>query len=71
MKRKYFDEACSLIFGVLEKIDAYYKERQLLRKDRYLGYLVENLLSIYVMHNASGLKIACTDMKFIPLIEAD
>lgn len=69
MKRKYFDEACSLIFGVLEKVDAYYNERQLLRKDRYLGYLVENLLSIYVMHNASRLKIACTDMKFVPLIE--
>lgn len=70
MKRKYFDEMCQFIFGVLEKVSEYYNRIQIIRKDRYLGYLVENLLSIYIMHNAKRFKIAYTDMKFyIPIDE--
>lgn len=64
MRRKYFDEMCSFIFGVLEKVDSYYRNISMVRKDRYLGFLVENLLSIYVMHNSGRLKAAYTDMKF-------
>lgn len=64
MRRKYFNEMCAFIFGVLENVDRFYQERGLERKDRYLGYLVENLLSIYVRHQAGRLKIACTDMKY-------
>lgn len=64
MRRKYFDEMCSFIFSVLEKVDSYYNSISMVRKDRYLGYLVENLLSIYMMHNARRLKAAYTDMKF-------
>jgi len=69
MRRKYFDEMCAFIFGVLEKVDGYYRNLPMVRKDRYLGYLVENLLSIYMMHNAKRLKAAYTDMKFYPCLE--
>lgn len=69
MRRKYFDEMCAFIFGVLEKVDGYYRNLSMVRKDRYLGYLVENLLSIYMMHNARRLKAAYTDMKFYPCLE--
>ena len=30
----------------------------MVREDRYLGYLVESLLSIYIMHHADMLKVA-------------
>lgn len=64
MRRKYFDEMCTFIFGVLERVSGYYESICMTRKDRYLGYLVENLLSIYLLHHGSELKMAYTDMKF-------
>lgn len=64
MKRALFDDMCFFIFGVLEKVDEFYKNIYMVRKDRYLGYLVENLVSIYIMHNVNKLKIAYTDMKY-------
>lgn len=64
MKRMLFDNACSFIFGVLQKVDDFYNNLHMVRRDRYLGYLIENLLSIYIMHNAKKLKVAYTDMKY-------
>jgi len=64
MRRKYFDAVCTFIFGVLEKVEGYYRELNMVREDRYLGYLAENLLSIYIMHNADILKAVYTDMKY-------
>ena len=71
MRRKYFDEMCMFIFSVLEKVDSYYKNIPMIRKDRYLGYLVETLLSVYIMHNAEKLKGAYTDMKFYNPLEEE
>lgn len=68
MRRKYFNEMCEFIFYVVEKVSRFYEDVDMTRKDRYLGYLIENLLSIYVMHNAETLKIAYTDMKFYHLL---
>ena len=69
MRRKHFDDLCQFIFQVLEKVDSYYKKLHMIRMDRYLGYLVENLLSIYLMHNAKRLKVVYTDMKYYQPIE--
>lgn len=64
MRRAYFDAVCTFIFGVLEKVEGYYRDLKMVREDRYLGYLVENLLSIYIMHHADTGKAAYTDMKY-------
>lgn len=64
MKRCVFDEMCRFIFNVLERVENFYQSNHIERKDRYLGYLIENLISIYIMHYSGNLKIACTDMKF-------
>ena len=69
MRRTYFDEMCEFIFDVLEKVSKFYESICMTRKDRYLGYLMEHLLSIYVMHNAKKLKITYTNMKFRHLLE--
>ncbi|MEY8482203.1 DUF4422 domain-containing protein [Lachnospiraceae bacterium 48-21] len=71
IRREYFDELCAFIFGVLEKVDSYYENLKMIRMDRYLGYLVENLLSIYMMHNAERLKVAYTDMKYYYPLERE
>lgn len=68
IRRRYFDEMCAFIFGVLEKVSAYYEKLHMIRKDRYLGFLVENLLAIYMMHHAEQLKMAYTDMKYYNLL---
>lgn len=64
MRRRYFDAVCAFVFGILEKVEGYYRDLNMVREDRYLGYLVESLLSIYIMHHADTLKAACTDMKY-------
>lgn len=71
MRRGIFDEMCAFIFCVLEKVDSFYKNIPMIRKDRYLGFLVENLLSIYMMHNAGRLKAAYTDMRFYCPLEEE
>ena len=65
MRRVYFDDMCSFIFGVLDEVAKFYSENNIIREDRYAGFLIENLLSIYVMHNRNKLKLAYTDMNFI------
>ncbi len=64
MRREYFDTVCLFIFGILEKVEGYYRDLKMVREDRYLGYLVESLLSIYIMHHADMLKVVYTDMKY-------
>lgn len=64
MKRSIFDDYCEFAFGVSEKIYQYYNERNIIRNDRYMGYLFENLLSIYLIVH-QNLNIGVTDMVFI------
>lgn len=67
MRRKHFDEMCGFIFTVTEKVREHYERLGMVREDRFLGFLVENLLSIYIMHRSGELDMAYTDMKYCPL----
>lgn len=66
MRRNIFDDYCHFLFGVLLEVEAYYLER-CDRRDRYLGYLAENLTSIYLMHNKDKFKQIVA--KLIPVIK--
>lgn len=66
MRRNIFDDYCCFLFGVLLEIEAYYLER-CDRRDRYLGYLAENLTSIYLMHNKDKFKQIIA--KLVPVIK--
>lgn len=66
MRRNIFDEYCCFLFGVLLEVEAYYLERYD-RRDRYLGYLAENLTSLFLMHNKDKYKKVIA--KLIPLVE--
>ena len=64
MKKDVFDEYASFAFSVMEQVTGYYRDKGIVRQDRYAGYLMENLLAIFVMHNKDRFKIAYTDFFF-------
>lgn len=65
MKYNIFREYAEFAFGVTEEIDRYYKEKNIIRKDRFLGFLMENLLDIFLVKNSSRYKIGYTNMRFL------
>lgn len=64
MKYSLFMEYGSFLFPVAFAIEERYRELGYLRHDRYMGFLVECLLGIFLMKNRERLTIAYTDMKF-------
>ena len=65
MKYRIFQEYADFLFGITEYIYQYYKSRNIIRNDRYMGYIMENLLGIFLVQNHDRYKICYTDMKFI------
>ncbi|MBQ9610041.1 MAG: DUF4422 domain-containing protein [Lachnospiraceae bacterium] len=64
MRTDIFDKYCEFLFGVLIEIENHYlKEYD--RRDRYLGFLAENLTSIFIMQNKNEKQIIT---KLIPII---
>lgn len=64
-KRNWFDRYCEFAFSVSSEIDYKYKEMEFYRQDRYMGYLFENLLSLFLMKHHREMNIAYADMEFI------
>lgn len=64
MKYEIFQEYGEFVFGVCEKIHEYYEKKKVIRNDRYMGYLVENLTDIFLMQHKNEYKIGYTNMKF-------
>ena len=64
MKYELFQEYAEFVFSITFKVEEFYDSMGFYRKDRYMGYLVECLLGIFLMHNKERLKIAYTDMIF-------
>lgn len=65
MKRSVFEEYCSIIFPILEKVDAYYIKQGIQRNDRYLGYISECFLTVFVMRNKNRFKKAYVEVKVL------
>ena len=64
MKRTVFDKYASFVFSVTFEIEKYYGERNIYRYDRYMGYLVECLMGIFLMQHKNEYRIAYADMLF-------
>lgn len=64
MKYELFHQYAQFVFPVTFQVERLYDELQFYRKDRYMGYLVECLMGIYLMKHKDTLKIAYTDMIF-------
>lgn len=65
MKREILDEYCNFAFQVAEYIEEKFQSIGLQRQDRYMGYLFENLLAIFVMHHKGTYSVAYADMIYL------
>ena len=64
MKREVFNRYAKFLFAVTFRIEDYYRKRNIFRSDRYMGYLVECLMGIFLMHNKDHYRIAYSNMLF-------
>lgn len=64
MKYDLFQEYAKFVFSVTFEIERLYDELGFFRGDRYMGFIVECLMGIFLMKNKERLKIGYTDMKF-------
>ena len=64
MRDKIFREYAAFLFSVTFEIESFYNKSNINRNDRYMGYLVEALMGIFLMHNKNKYKISYTDMHF-------
>ncbi|MCI9023417.1 MAG: DUF4422 domain-containing protein [Dorea sp.] len=64
MKYGVFQEYARFVFSVTFGIEQFYDDLGFCREDRYMGYIIECLLGIFLMKNKDTLKIGYTDMKF-------
>ncbi len=64
-KRKWFDRYCEFAFSIAEKIEQVYADMNIFREDRYMGYLFEQLSSVFIMRHRKELKIACSEIEWV------
>jgi len=57
-KERVFKEFCAWLFPILKRTEELSTPKGWERSDRYIGYLGENLTTLYFMHHQSDLKIA-------------
>ena len=64
MKYSVFRKYAEKIFAIVYWVEEYYRKRNIVREDRYMGFLIECFLGIFIMKHKSEYKTACVDMKF-------
>lgn len=64
MRREIFDDYAKFAFTVALNIASYYEKNGIIRNDRYAGYIMENLLALFVMHNKDKYRIAVADLLY-------
>lgn len=64
-RKVLFDDFCKFAFSVCLSIEKYYNERNIVRNDRYMGYIFENLVSLYILKNYNSIKIVCAEVDWI------
>jgi len=66
LRRDIFDEYCEFLFGVLFYVENHYL-KICDRRDRYLGFLAENLFGVFLIKNKNRYRSAIT--KLVPYIK--
>lgn len=66
MKRNIFEEYCEFAFYIANKLEESYANKCIYRKgDRYMGFIFEHLLSLFLKKNSERLRIYCTDLYWV------
>ncbi len=63
MKRRCLNEYCDWLFGILEKCETDNTEKNEYQK-RYLGFLAERMLTVFILHNLSKYRVIYADKCF-------
>jgi hypothetical protein len=64
-KREWFDRYCEFAFAVAFQIEDEYRKKGVYRNDRYMGYIFENLLSLFVMKHYNDMNVVCTEVEWV------
>ncbi len=64
MRREIFKKYTEHVFAIAFEIDEYYSQQNIVRCDRYMGYLIECFLGIFLMHYKNDYHIAYVPMRF-------
>ena len=56
---------CEWLFPILERVEALSRTRGRERSDRYIGYIGENLLTLYFMYHSKALHLVCTGRRML------
>lgn len=64
-KKEIFNQYCQWIFSILFAIEGHYKTNHIQVEGRYLGYIAENLTSIFFIHNYNQYVVAHEKVLFV------
>ncbi len=64
-KKKVFQDYCSWLFPILERTEELSEPKGSERSDRYIGYLGENLMTLYVLYHHRDLNIVYTSRRML------
>ena len=65
MKWDVFKSYGDFVFPICLAVDEYYESIGYRRRDRYMGYLLEVLLGVFLIKNKNELNVAYTEMEFL------
>ena len=65
MRHNIFNEYSEIVFKISFWIEEYYKKRNIRREDRYMGFLIECFLGIFIMKHKEVYRSFCSDMIFL------
>lgn len=65
MKRKVFLDYCEWLFSILEKCESEIGTKEDAYQNRYIGFLAERLMTVYIYHHRNDLKVFFCNKRFL------
>jgi len=65
MQRSWFDAYCEFAFWVADQVEAEYRRQGIVREDRYMGYLFENMTSLFIKRHYKEMNVACSEIEWV------
>lgn len=64
-KKQFLNTYCSFAFKVAEEIEKLYLEKGIVKENRYIGFLIEVLESVFLRKHVGKYKVAFSDISYI------
>ena len=65
MRKRIFQRYADTVFRIVFGVEKYYADRNIIREDRYIGFLIECFLGIFIMKHKDEYRSRCVDMIFL------